>query len=207
MLTVGEILHTAREKKNLTLKQASEDTRIQTKYLKAAEENNWSLFSSRVYIAGILRTYAQYLDVDPMKALAYFRREYDKNEKHIDFKKRVPSLNLLPETKKILIGISVVVALFFAVYFGYQIKRYLSPPDVALVSPTKDHFLNVERITLVGKTEPEAIVTIFGNEVYVDEEGQFTFDIPLEKGKNPVDIKVVGANGRETIINKEFVRE
>lgn len=207
MLTVGEILRTQREKKGLSFEQVEEETKIQQKYLQAVEQNNWSVFSSQVYITGILRAYAQFLEVNPEKALAYFRREYDKKERHLDFKQKLSSLGFLPESKKIMIGISVLLCILFGSYFIYQFVQYFSPPQVRILSPQQDSFLNVERITLVGETEPEAEVYILDNEVFLDENGVFEFDIPLEKGTNTVDIKIIGANGQETILEKTYIRE
>ena len=79
MLSVGEILKKQRKKKGLTLLEVEKKIKVRLKFLKAIEDNNWS-FSSKVYISGIIKNYAQFLDLDKDKVLAFFRRDYEKND-------------------------------------------------------------------------------------------------------------------------------
>lgn len=207
MLTVGQILQKKRKEKGITLEKAQADTRIRIRYLEALEKDTWSLFSSRVYIAGVIRTYASYLGIRPEDALAYFRRDYEKKEDTTSFKRKLPSLQFLPETKKILIGLLSLVFIFFAVYFGYQFNAYLSPPPIQIISPRQTTFRNVEKITIVGKTAPQSTVSIFNDQLFPDAEGRFRYEFPLHPGKNILTIEVVGANGKKSLITQEYVLE
>ena len=207
MLTVGQILRNVRVKKNIPLHLASKETRIQQKYLEALEDNNWNSFSSKVYISGVLRSYSSYLGLDPDKVLAYFRRDYEKKDDKVRFQRKLPSLNLLPETKKIVIvAISSLVAFFF-IYFGYQFMLYLRPPDVKILAPQQEIFRNTAKIRIIGQTQKESSIRIFNQEVFPDESGMFQYDLPLQKGANPVDVFVIGANGKETVIKKIYTLE
>ncbi|HRN70667.1 MAG TPA: helix-turn-helix domain-containing protein [Candidatus Woesebacteria bacterium] len=206
MYTVGDLLQKARTEKELTLQQVEKKTRIRVKYLEAIETNNWKVFPSKVYITGVIRSYALFLDVEPAKALAYFRRDYEKKEV-VKFRKHLPSLQLLPETKKILIGVLTVIFLFFIAYFGYQLHLYLSPPSVEIISPDKTVFRNTPKLTIVGKTDDEATINIFGDTYFPDDEGIFKYELPLKKGKNPVTFEVTGANGKKTTLKQEYILE
>lgn len=206
MITVGKLLKDIREKKNITLKEAEKDTRVRERYLSAIERENWSVFTSRVYITGVIRTYASYLGIDPEKAMAYFRRDYEKKE-DVTFKKKLPSLQLLPETKKLLFIILGVVFVLFAAYFGYQFDRYLSPPGIEIISPKENVFRNVQKITVIGKTEPESIVAIYNEELFPDEQGLFRYEYPLNKGLNTLHIEVTGPNGKKSVHVKEYFLE
>ncbi len=206
MYTVGDLLRKAREEKEFTLAQVEKKTRIRTKYLESIETNNWKTFPSKVYITGLIRSYALFLEVDPAKALAYFRRDYEKTE-DVKFRKHIPSLHLLPETKKIVIGVLTVVFLFFIGYFAYQLNLYLAPPRVEIISPDKTIFRNTPKITVVGKTDNEASVKIFDDTYFPDEEGVFRYEFPLKKGKNTVTFEVTGANGKKTTITQEYILE
>lgn len=206
MLTVGQILRKERLAQDLTLKQAEEMTKIRARYLEAIENERWSIFSSRVYIAGVIKSYASYLGIDPEKAMAYFRRDYEKKEK-ITFKKKLPSLALLPETQKILIGVFTAVFVFFTLYFGYQFNQYLSPPDINIVSPDENIFRNVTKITVTGKTVPESTVRIYNEELFPDENGFFIYEFPLRKGLNTLEIQVTGPNGKENRLVEEYFLE
>lgn len=206
MLSVGELLRNTREKKGLTLKDVEKETKVREKYLLAIEQNNWDFFTSKVYISGILKSYAKALDLEQSKVMAYFRRDYEKREE-FKFKKRVDPINFSPETKKVAIALVASVFIAFSVYFGYQIKLYMTPPVVVITSPTKKVFRNVEQIKVVGKTEKEASIMIFGERVFADREGVFQYDLPLKKGNNNLVVEVTGANGKKTILKKQYLLE
>jgi len=206
MLTVGKLLQKKRIEQNLTLIHAEKHTRVRKRYLTAIEQEDWSIFTSQVYIAGIIRTYASYLGLDPEKAMAYFRRDYGKKEYTI-FKKKLPRLQFLPETQKVVIGALSVIMLFFVFYFGYQIKLYLSPPNITIIKPVKRVFRNVDKITIVGQAQAESSVSIFGNEVFPNEQGIFEYVFPLKKGVNTLEITIEGANGKVTKHVEQFTLE
>ncbi len=204
--TVGDLLYRARKEKKLTVEQVEKLTRIRSKYLEAVEQNKWTIFPSKVYISGIIRSYASFLGMDPNKAIAYFRRDYEKHD-DVKFRKRLPSLNFLPETKKIVIGAIILIAVFFTAYFGYQLTLYFAPPDIKIVSPEKNIFRNVEKIRIVGETEKDAAVTILGDNYFPNDDGRFVYELPMKKGKNPITINVTGANGRTSRITHEYILE
>ena len=206
MLTVGDLLKKEREKQGYTLRDIERTTKIRSKYLSAVEANNWNIFPSKTYTTGIISTYAKHLKVDPAKAMAYFRRDYEKKEE-IGFRHRIPSLHLLPETQKIIAVVISLICLFFLSYFGYQFYIFLSPPDVTIIAPEKRVFRNVDRIRIVGKTEDDAVVTIFDEKIFPNNEGRFSYELPLKKGKNPITITVVGANGKTTVVREEYILE
>lgn len=203
MLTVGEILRQEREKSGRSLSDIEKEIRVRGKFIAAIEENKWDIFTSKIYIEGIIKNYAGLLGLDVKKMLAIFRREYEKKEE-ITFRKKISSKYLTPETKKYLYRLVVFLFILFFAYFSYQLKLYFSPPKVEIVSPKTNVFKKEDRIQIIGKTETEAAITIFGNRVYQNKNGVFVYDFPLKKGKNILIIEVVGANGKKTILKKEF---
>jgi len=206
MLTVGGLLKHEREKQGYTLRDIERTTKIRSKYLSAVEDNNWNSFPSKTYTTGIISTYAKHLKVDPAKAMAYFRRDYEKKEE-IKFRRRLPSLHLLPETQKVIALLIGFICLFFLSYFGFQLYIFFSPPEVTILAPEKRVFRNVDRIRIVGKTEDDAVITIFDENVFPNNDGRFSYELPLKKGKNPIVITVVGANGKKTVVREEYILE
>ena len=206
MLTVGELLYKVRKKKDVTIEEASKATRIQKKYLIAVEKNDWSVFTSKVYISGVIRTYADYLDLDPGNVLAYFRRDYEKKEE-MKFRKKLPSLNFLPETRKIVIAALSTVIFFFLTYFGFQFYLFLRPPEVQILAPKQNTFRNTPKITIIGQVQKESHIKIFNDDIFPDEQGMFQYELPLHKGHNDIEIHVTGANGKETLVKKEYLLE
>jgi len=205
MLSVGEILKKQREKLGINLGEVEKQIKVRQKFLRAIEENNWSIFTSKIYIGGIIKNYSQYLGLDPKRTLAFFRRDYEKLET-VKFKSRVASRYLTPETKKIVAALLIFIFLIFFGYFGYQLKLYFSPPKISILSPRTEIFQKKDRVKILAKTERDAAVTILGERIYQNSDGLFEFDFPLKKGKNELVIEVIGANGRKATLRKIFLR-
>src|SRR5512140_2059215 len=77
MSELGSLLVRAREARGLTLEDAERDTRISRRYLQALESEQFEVIPAPVYARGFLRSYSQYLGIDPQETLAMFPREED----------------------------------------------------------------------------------------------------------------------------------
>jgi len=205
MLSVGAILQKQRINKGLTLQQVEKHTKIREQFLKAVEENNWNFFTSKIYIKGIIKNYSRFLDLDEDKMLAFFRREYEKNEE-VKFKRKVSSNFLISDTKKYITIFLIGIFIFFTAYFVLQLKVYMSAPKVVLLSPTTTSFKRVSKIKIIGKTEKESSITLFGERIYQDKDGVFELDFPLVTDKNELILEVIGPNGKKTTFKKEFIK-
>lgn len=206
MLSVGTILKKEREKKGLLLIDIEKQIKVREKYLKAVEEENWSYFSSKIYITGILKNYSRVLNLDHKKILAFFRRDYERKEE-VKFKKKITSTYLTSETKKFLKFGFIILILFFILYFIFQLKTYLSPPSFTLLSPMKQNFSIEKNVKIIGKTEKDTSVTIAGERIYQNKEGIFNYELSLSEGENIVSINLVGANGKKTTFEKTFFKK
>lgn len=206
MLTTGEILKKKRQELDLSLEAIERETRIRKEKLAAIEQADWSIFPSKTYIIGVISTYSKTVGLDPQKLIAFFRREYEKEEK-IKFKKKISRKYLNPETRKALLASTLLVILVFTLYFGYQVKLYLQPPNVEIISPKKTSFVKEDRITLVGKAPEDSIIEVNGEKIFQEENLTFRKNIPLNAAKNPVTIKVTGANGKITVVKKIYLKK
>ncbi|MBN2535014.1 MAG: helix-turn-helix domain-containing protein [Spirochaetales bacterium] len=61
----GEKLREIRESKKYTIDQVARETRISKQYLEALENEDFQVFPGETYLIGFLRSYAEYLDLDP----------------------------------------------------------------------------------------------------------------------------------------------
>lgn len=66
---IGITLHDARVRHGLTIEQAAADTRISARFLDALESERFHELPAPVYVRGFLRSYANYLRVDPQPLL------------------------------------------------------------------------------------------------------------------------------------------
>ena len=206
MLTAGEILKNQRLKKNLSLTDISKQIKIKEKYISALENNNWNFFESKVYIEGLIKTYSRFLGLNYKKVLPFFYRDYEDNEV-VSFRKRISDKYFTPQVKKFFQTLVFISIFIFFGYFIYQIKIFLTPPKIVLLSPKTDTFYNENLIKIVGKTEKETSINIFGEKIYPNQDGIFEYSFPLTKGQNELVIELVGANGKKTVFKKIFYKK
>lgn len=73
MQTIGERLEEARKRKGISIREASEATKIRSDYLHKLESNSFDLNLPEIYIRGFLRGYANYLKLNSEKVLADYK--------------------------------------------------------------------------------------------------------------------------------------
>ena len=73
MFEIGNTLREARVRRNLTLQQVEEDTKIRVKYVQAMENEDFDVMPGATYVKGFLRTYSEYLALDPEVMLDEYR--------------------------------------------------------------------------------------------------------------------------------------
>ena len=69
MAKIGDTLREARERRGLTIEQAAQETRISPRFLEALEAEEFDALPAPVYVRGFLRSYANYLRIDPQPLL------------------------------------------------------------------------------------------------------------------------------------------
>ncbi|MDP9238624.1 MAG: helix-turn-helix domain-containing protein [Chloroflexota bacterium] len=77
MTDLGKTLSQARVQRGLTLEDCERDTRISKRYLDALEREDWAVFPAPVYSRAFLRTYAQYLGLNPAELMRLFHAQTD----------------------------------------------------------------------------------------------------------------------------------
>ena len=85
MFEIGTTLREARVRRKITLQQAEDDTKIRVKYIQAMENEDFDVMPSPAYVKGFLRTYSEYLGLDPVVMLQEYRSRFEPNEEHEPF--------------------------------------------------------------------------------------------------------------------------
>jgi len=96
---LGNLLREAREARGLSLADAQEATRINSRYLQALEEGQYGSLPSQVHVRGYLRNYAKYLSLDPdpildrfeLNRTAYTQRVVQEEEEEISASRPLPT--------------------------------------------------------------------------------------------------------------------
>jgi cytoskeleton protein RodZ len=76
MAGIGATLRETRESANLDIMDFEVRTKIRAKYLRALEDEEWSLLPGYTYTKGFLRTYADMLGLDGRALVDEFKRQY-----------------------------------------------------------------------------------------------------------------------------------
>lgn len=188
MKGLGEILSEARKKKHISQSRAASDLLIKKEHIEALENQNWPGLPEPTFVKGFLKTYANYLDLDPIHVLAIYRREFDESK----FQKPRPNpraeKRLFLTPTRIINLIFIFAILIFIAYIGITFSSVFSAPKLEVVSPPADETTSVPVVQIVGKTDFEATVSIEGQFVPVDSQGNFSKEYPLTEGKNTIEV-------------------
>lgn len=80
MFEIGSTLRDARVRRDLSLQQVEDDTKIRVKYIQAMENEDFDVLPSGTYVKGFLRTYAEYLGIDYQLMLDEYNERYGSGE-------------------------------------------------------------------------------------------------------------------------------
>ncbi|MBS1252017.1 MAG: hypothetical protein MAG451_01053 [Anaerolineales bacterium] len=126
MSELGQVLREARESKGISLVEAEEATRIRHTYIQALEEDNYEVLPPGVYVRGILRNYATFLDLDPEQTLAAYQDGSRSSREPAE--PRIISEPLAPDPLinwEIIAGVVMLVALLAVLALVY--RQYIAP--------------------------------------------------------------------------------
>ena len=71
-MAIGQKLEDARNRKGISIREASESTKIRGDFLSSFEAGNFDINLPEVYLRGFIRVYARFLGIDPESALRRF---------------------------------------------------------------------------------------------------------------------------------------
>jgi cytoskeleton protein RodZ len=78
MPEIGETLREARMRRRIDMTEVEAATKIRAKYLRALENEEWELLPGSTFVKTFLRTYAEYLDLDPRVLVEEYRQRYER---------------------------------------------------------------------------------------------------------------------------------
>jgi cytoskeleton protein RodZ len=78
MPEIGETLREARMRRRIDMTEVEAATKIRAKYLRALENEEWYLLPGPTFVKTFLRTYAEFLDLDPRLLVEEYRQRYER---------------------------------------------------------------------------------------------------------------------------------
>lgn len=192
MVTVGEVLKNKRKNLRKSLDLVSADTKIQKRFIKYIESNEFSPFESEVFLKGFIKIYAEYLGLDVKKVLALYRRTNPivKEKQKNSFKKNIiKGKKLFFNPQMVITALIALFTLGILLYIGYQIYRFQTPPKLSILQPSSDYTTEEETLLIKGSTEKGVVIEVNDVVTEVDEFSNFEKSIKLNEGINIVTIK------------------
>jgi cytoskeletal protein RodZ len=78
MPEIGSTLRETRMRRRIDMTEVEAATKIRAKYLRALENEEWDLLPGPTFVKTFLRTYAEFLDLDPRLLVEEYRQRYER---------------------------------------------------------------------------------------------------------------------------------
>lgn len=202
MKTVGEILKEARIKKGITLADVAIATKIRLNLLELIEENKFHKIAEGTVVKGLVKNYAEYLDLSSRDMMAIFRRDFLEDKKgQILLRGTYEPLGKggfawTPRLSVFFGGL--ILMLILAFYFLIQIVALLGAPSLKIESPADKSTTSETSIEVKGKTGTDNVIYINGEIVSTAADGSFKEMVVLSQGDNKIKIEAVSRRGKKT---------
>jgi cytoskeleton protein RodZ len=150
--TVGQDIRTARQRKGEDLSTVSRALKIRKDHLEALEEGNIHALPGRPYAIGFLRSYAEYLGLDPAQCVERFKAEIAGRD---DSDTATPQLAVeeersLPHGSLIFLVLLVIAVVYGGYYLSVSANRMLAEP----VAPVPDRLATEAGIPANDQPKP-----------------------------------------------------
>jgi len=206
--TIGDRFKDRRRELNLSIEKVSDELKIRPEFLKALEEDNYSVFTSDIYAKGFIKSYSKYLGLDSQSFSAVYRRDIETSK--LPTKKNRDAKNIGDDKKTIFISrekFKYIFAIAFSalILFGVLsiLNKAFEPPFLELISPftlnsnsstTTDYYDKTIRLT--GKTNPNIVIKINGIVVPANTDNTFESDLyPITQDINKFFVEAISNVG------------
>lgn len=211
-LSLGEMMKKAREEKGVSLKDVSEETKVQMKYLELIESGDYEKLPADVYTKGFLKHYGEYLGLDIDKLILLYNKEKNivlniKNKGQKIVVEPIKESSFVITPKVVLVTFLMIVIVGVLIYLWCQVGTLLNPPLLEIYSPVADSIVNSSGIVVSGFTNEYTEVILNGRIIEVNDEGEFSEEYTLEKGLNIIEVKAINKLKKETIITRKIIKE
>lgn len=206
MRKVGEILKKTRLEKKLNLGDVEKATKIRLKYLQFLENDDYQRLPGLTYTRGFIKNYGEFLGLSSKELLAVFRRTIDERKSFrvipvgVSDPLNQPTFTITPT--KTIIFVFLAALLLFLGYLAQEFYSFTRPPTLKISSPAQDAVIYSETVEIKGKTDKDILLTLNGQAVNVDSDGNFKGKIDVVPGTVNLVFIAKNKSGKETRIER-----
>lgn len=209
--SVGERLRQLRTEAHLSVESVANELQIAVKHLQAIEASRYQDLPGKVYARNFVRRYTERMGLNVETAMDRFDQEYavvtaPQERRNPILPQRATSGHSWWRQNGRLLLAGAVVALV-AGYFGWQIVRLVTPPQLTVSQPATDTLSSSASYTIQGLTEVGAEVRINNEPAEVTDQGVFTVQIDLQPGLNTLKISAKKKRSGERTIVRQILYE
>lgn len=200
-----------RANKSLSLEEISNATKIQVKYLRWLEDDNYKRLPAPVYVEGFLKSYAKFMNEDYKEIVALFRKEQEIREnisskdKNLGPMKPLKDTSIIISSKIIIISLVCFATLISFAYLYRQAYFIFAPPTIEISVPLRDATVSNQTIEIIGKSSVGSQVSINEQSIFANTDGTFQESVKLNKGLNVLKISSVNKMGKESEVIRNII--
>lgn len=204
--SLGRALRVARKARRLRLEDVASDVAIPLRHLQALEAGDFSVFAADVYARGAYVRYATHLGLNTTTSLPSLWQAL--SEAHVS----VPLRLLTPRSwiSRVMtprwlfaIGGSITVVMVGS-YIAWQVQSFLRLPHLTVTEPVAA-VVQDESVMVRGQAETTATVTVNGEPLLLEADGQFAALVRLHPGINHIQVEARSASRRSRVIEKDLL--
>ncbi|HEU0051097.1 MAG TPA: helix-turn-helix domain-containing protein [Patescibacteria group bacterium] len=201
---IGPDLIELRERVGWDRKEASRQTRLTESFISALENESWDEIGDPWYAERMMRAYVKFLGGNENYFLQKFRhclgedrlKPAPKNQRLIR-PIRVRLLDMAVGSRILAVAGFILFVGVLGAYVYREARQISAPPPISIDEPAEGIRLTEPKVTIKGKTVPEASVTINGQTAIVEPDGSFHFDLDVPRGTTMIIISAQKRHSQE----------
>ena len=197
MITIGQILKDARQKKKLSLSAVEKQTKIKKEFIELIESNSWDKLPEFPVVSGFVKNLAVFLGLSPENTNAFLRRDYPPKKLFINPKPDIESKFTWSPKLTFAVGIAALSLLVLG-YLGFEYTKFIKPPDLEITSPKNNEVIVSEIVKVAGSTTTDVTLTINNQPIILDQEGNFQTEIKITKDTKELKFVAISRSGKTT---------
>ena len=205
--TLKDILRDAMQAKGITVMRLRQQTGIAERYITAFLEDAVDKLPATPYARGYLIRIGAALELDGNALWEMHRTTMTSKSSGAEDRMPENRFALKRMNRKLVFGIGI--AILAVAYLLVNANRFLGRPELKLTTPSPETSVTPASIVMVsGVIEPGNLVSVGGEEVSADSEGQFETSYRLEPGLNIITISTKNpVIGRKNEVVRQVIYE
>lgn len=183
-------IHALRQGTGMTVAELAARTRIPQHHLVALEACEYHRLPEGIYRKAMVQKILKALSLEPTALAEELEQHEQSIQSDVSGPKWAQRVSWRESYSGALARMAVVAVIVLLVggYLGMHVYGLLRSPGLEIFSPQEGLVVRSPEVTIQGKTDLEANITINGIDVMATNTGEFIQTVPLREGTNMVSI-------------------